>query len=123
MCIVQDSPEDWAPESATMGEVYKYSYCNIAATAAGDGRSGCFLKTNPLLARACRIKVTDTCPRASLPVRTYKLVDPELWSASLLEAPLNEGTWVVQERFLVPRILHFGKDQLFWECLELVCFH
>jgi hypothetical protein len=87
-----------------MGEVYKYSYCNIAATAADDGRSGCFLKTNPLLARACRIKVTDTCPRARLPVGTYELIDSELWSASLLEAPLNEGTWVVQERFLAPRI-------------------
>jgi hypothetical protein len=31
---------------------------------------------------------------------------------------VNKRGWVLQERFLAPRILHFGKRQLIWECFE-----
>jgi hypothetical protein len=55
LCIIQDSVEDWVKESSNMGNVYKNSLCNIAATAAPDGRTGCFLQRNPLLARPCRV--------------------------------------------------------------------
>jgi hypothetical protein len=30
---------------------------------------------------------------------------------------LNQRSWVLQGQFLERRILHFGKQQLFWECL------
>lgn len=33
-------------------------------------------------------------------------------------ATLNNRAWVVQERILAPRILHFGENQLYWECNE-----
>ena len=36
-----------------------------------------------------------------------------------MTAPLNGRAWVVQERLLSPRVLHYGKDQLLWECHEL----
>jgi hypothetical protein len=57
MCIIQDSVADWKKESATMGEIYKKSLCNIAATAAKNGRAGNFLKRNPFLAQPCRVKL------------------------------------------------------------------
>jgi hypothetical protein len=50
LCIIQDSKEDWLKESVIMGDIYQHAYCNIAATAAPDGRTGCFLERNPLLA-------------------------------------------------------------------------
>ena len=31
---------------------------------------------------------------------------------------MNQRGWVLQERFLAPRVLHFGHDQLVWECPE-----
>ncbi|KAK4501730.1 hypothetical protein PRZ48_007539 [Zasmidium cellare] len=34
-------------------------------------------------------------------------------------APLNLRGWVLQERILSKRILHFGKTQMLWECREL----
>jgi hypothetical protein len=34
----------------------------------------------------------------------------------LLDGPLLKRGWVVQERILAPRTLHFGTNQLFWEC-------
>lgn len=36
----------------------------------------------------------------------------------VLEAPLNQRGWVLQERLLAPRILHFCRRELFWECCE-----
>lgn len=42
LCIIQNSTEDWQRESSQMSNVYKYSYCNISATAAGDDTGGCF---------------------------------------------------------------------------------
>jgi hypothetical protein len=32
------------------------------------------------------------------------------------DSPLNRRGWVLQERLLCPRLLHFADDQLFWEC-------
>ena len=34
-------------------------------------------------------------------------------------APLNRRAWVVQERLLAPRVLHFGSKQILWECHHL----
>jgi hypothetical protein len=34
------------------------------------------------------------------------------------ESPFNKRAWVAQERYLPPRILHFARDVLFWECRE-----
>ncbi|KAH7071610.1 hypothetical protein FB567DRAFT_612195 [Paraphoma chrysanthemicola] len=31
-------------------------------------------------------------------------------------APISQRAWVIQERFLSPRVLHFTSDQMFWEC-------
>jgi hypothetical protein len=34
--------------------------------------------------------------------------------------PLLSRGWVFQERLLAPRVLHFGRQELWWECLEHV---
>ncbi|KAF1938046.1 hypothetical protein EJ02DRAFT_469220 [Clathrospora elynae] len=34
------------------------------------------------------------------------------------QCTINKRAWVTQERLLAPRILHFGRSQLLWECLE-----
>ncbi|KAJ9610328.1 hypothetical protein H2200_005105 [Cladophialophora chaetospira] len=46
------------------------------------------------------------------------------WNTSGFEAlqslPIAKRAWVVQERLLAPRVLHFGADQLFWECKDVI---
>ncbi|KAJ4229236.1 hypothetical protein NW759_003962 [Fusarium solani] len=47
-----------------------------------------------------------------------------LWDESALQddfesAPLTQRGWVFQERLLAPRILQFGKRQVYWRCSEL----
>ncbi|KAH7364930.1 hypothetical protein BKA65DRAFT_473231 [Rhexocercosporidium sp. MPI-PUGE-AT-0058] len=46
------------------------------------------------------------------------IYDQELLLKGLTIAPLNQRAWVMQERLLAPRVVHFAKTQLFWECHE-----
>ena len=39
--------------------------------------------------------------------------------AEIEECPLSRRAWALQERLLSPHIVHFGRNQLFWECNEL----
>lgn len=42
LCILQDCAENWLAESATMGDIYTKSTCNIAASGASNCHEGCF---------------------------------------------------------------------------------
>ena len=115
LCIIQDSDDDWRREAATMGNVYQKAFCNLAATRASDSGGGCFWDRNPLLAQACKVDFTWELPYAG----SYYCVDGSLWPKNIGEAPLNRRAWVTQERILSPRILHYGEQQIFWECYEM----
>ncbi|KUJ07008.1 HET-domain-containing protein [Mollisia scopiformis] len=51
LCIMQGSIpeayEDWLRESAQMYQIYRYSYCNLSATAAVDSSVGLFFQREP----------------------------------------------------------------------------
>ena len=106
LCILQDSEEDWANESSLMASVYGEADLNIAATAAEDASVGCFLKR----------KNTWRC-QVRHPSRDNVLC--EIFPSHRL-APrrdrLAARAWVVQERYLSRRTLHFAEEQVFWEC-------
>ncbi|KAK0629222.1 hypothetical protein B0T17DRAFT_505807 [Bombardia bombarda] len=56
---------------------------------------------------------------AITPASTMSLVILDLfWSSEINSALVNTRAWAVQERFLAPRVLHFGRRQLIWECRE-----
>jgi hypothetical protein len=122
LCIIQDCIDDWAKESITMGDVYKNALCNIAATAAPDGRAGCFQERSALLARTCRVNI-ESPPGPPTTSGVYDLIEPGFWESGINNAPLLKRAWVLQERTLAPRIIHFGQRQLFWECHEFVRTH
>ncbi|KAI1849185.1 hypothetical protein JX266_005146 [Neoarthrinium moseri] len=110
---MQDSKSDWETESLEMSKIYTYAALNISATGAPNNTSG-FLnmleKPLPMLPRA---------EPALLPGETCFLVDPFFWWAEVTRAPLMMRGWVFQERFLAPRVLHFGKTQMLWECATM----
>ncbi|KAK8073463.1 hypothetical protein PG994_004362 [Apiospora phragmitis] len=39
-----------------------------------------------------------------------------LWEDNVSNSLINRRAWVLQERLLSPRVIHFGSQQLFWEC-------
>ena len=109
-----------------MSNIYSYRYRNIAADGFSDGSSGLFMSRNvknqsPIKV-ACHENVRmhvrggDITP---LDEGEYFLLDVHCWRDAIEDAPLGRRGWVVQERALSPRTLHFGKGQIFWECLDI----
>ncbi|KAF5007405.1 hypothetical protein FDECE_6253 [Fusarium decemcellulare] len=47
----------------------------------------------------------------------YAVSNVSFWN-QVASAKINTRGWVMQERFMSPRALHFGAQQLFWECRE-----
>ncbi|RAL59498.1 hypothetical protein DID88_006611 [Monilinia fructigena] len=51
---------------------------------------------------------------------TFYLVNDVIWESAMNGAPLIKRGWVLQERILSPRSLHFCENELFWECREKI---
>ena len=117
LCIIQDSYQDWERESKFMKHVYKNSLLTIAATSAVDATGGLFVHRNPDVVRSCRVRARWSRGGREL-AGDYLYLDTDLWRREILESPLMKRAWVCQERLLSPRMLHFGRSQMFWECQD-----
>jgi len=115
LCIIQDDKEDWTREAANMSMIYANTYLNISATSAEDCHQGCYRSRDPL--KVAWFPVPRERSDSDEPA-WLKIVDPEIWTKNVDNAPLNQRGWVLQERLLSPRVLHFSADQVFWECRE-----
>ncbi|KAK0287551.1 hypothetical protein LTR91_003005 [Friedmanniomyces endolithicus] len=113
LCIMQDSKEDWHNEAACMKDVYNNSCCNLAAANSENGTEGFFRHR-----RATAVPPSITRVKFAGKDLKAKVVRSDFWSGELLAEPLYRRAWVVQERLLAPRTLHFGKNQVFWQCLS-----
>ena len=124
LCIIQhgDDLQDWSKEAMTMDKVYSKSYLNILASAAPDSAAGIFYDRKSDDIRSCQI----TLPKGSRwninTAMTYMLSHRDFLTSHFQYEPIHKRGWVVQERLLSPRILHFCTGQLFWECRQaLLC--
>jgi len=115
LCIIQDSPDDWFSESASMSNVYGNSYLNIAATSAADGSHGLFHVRKEYRNQSF-LASSSTQGRIE---NLYHFVPAILFRHLMLEAPLSRRAWVIQERLLSKRTIHFTSTQIFWECNKI----
>lgn len=116
LCIIQNSVDDWRQQSALMGDIYRYCYCNIAATRSGDSNGGMFATREPRSVKPLKLALTianniDGDKHHGV----YYCWKDGVWRNLVENAPLNKRGWVLQERLLAPRVLHFS-DYIFWEC-------
>lgn len=112
LCIYQDSTEDWTRQAGDMYSVYSGSFINISALGARNDQDGCFFNRDPQKVMPSQVLITVS--RDPKP-RTF-ICTSEEETAGFLDQPLLERGWVLQERILAPRVLHFGQFQVFWEC-------
>ncbi|KAF7939180.1 uncharacterized protein EAE97_007261 [Botrytis byssoidea] len=118
LCIMQDSPEDWRTEAALMYKVYAQSLCNIAASYASNESSlntGLFYTRTPddIFAMSVMYKFSTDKEYQGLygiSLKSNHIIDDS-------EYAIYGRAWVLQERLLSPRKIHFSK-QLIWECRE-----
>ncbi|KAL2214640.1 HET-domain-containing protein, partial [Sarocladium strictum] len=112
LCIIQDDEDDWRHEAALMADVYKHGTCNLSASSAPNGLAGFFLDHEPILTKPVRAPFQTN--------RNNGTVSHDFWPEGVLRffetGPLLSRGWVVQERLLSRRNIHFSKDQVVWEC-------
>jgi hypothetical protein len=116
LCIIQDDDTDWANECTRMTSVYMNSFVNIGANAAGDSRGGLFQQRSWKSVNPLSVNLTY------IPTGWYRkpvVLWPNPGIGALLDnAPLGDRGWIVQERLLAPRTVHFLKHKVVWECDE-----
>ncbi|RYP11866.1 hypothetical protein DL767_011269 [Monosporascus sp. MG133] len=125
---------DWKEESKHMLSVYGGSYLNISATHGGDSDAGLFrdrtgdrwwaghaavqLYGIPGVRVERELDADGRSPRPPKP-KACQIQDETFWDTYIGGSPLNRRAWVLQERLMAPRVLHFCEDQIAWECSEL----
>lgn len=134
LCIMQNNEGDWLQESTQMYQVYRNSYCNISATSAENSSHGLYADRDPqhLWGEEINLNTKELVRSNSqnLPgeaslgnhgalVQRCKIVDPSHWERKVESAPVNTRAWVLQERLLAPRVIHFCEGQIAWECREM----
>ncbi|KAH8637763.1 hypothetical protein IG631_05533 [Alternaria alternata] len=116
LCIIQDDKDDWANECSRMASVYMDSFINIGANAAGDSRGGLFQQRSWKSVNPLSVHLTN------IPTSWHRkpvVLWPSYSIGNLLDhAPLGDRGWVVQERLLASRTVHFLKHKVVWECDE-----
>lgn len=114
LCIIQGDSDDKSQEIANMGSIYSGSLFTLSAADSLDSDSGLFRKRGPLYRENCVLVESENIHRVMAP-RTnspgQEGTDPE-------RSHLAKRGWVMQERLLSPRTIHFTAGDVIWECRE-----
>ena len=113
VCIIQDDHEDWEREAKTMGLVYQKAYLVISASESPGDHVG-FLTPNP------KVKMDVTLPFQSGDVTSECIYLRGMYTGCIepRRTAISKRGWVLQERTLSRRILHFDGTQAHWECSQ-----
>ncbi|RII05132.1 Heterokaryon incompatibility [Alternaria sp. MG1] len=109
LCIIQWNAEDWKREAGRMEDVFALAHCTLAATSAVDSKAGFLARnTSNEYVRVQDATGNEVC------VCTHM----DDFENDVEEAELNNRAWVMQERVLAKRTIHFSDNQTYWECGE-----
>lgn len=131
LCIIQDDPEDWDREAMNMYRLYGAAYLTLSASHGSDGDAGIFprdesgrtaslameLKTPDGDATTVSIEVMSirSLDKTSQVHKAYSTEEGSVGLNSYIDVLQTRG-WVLQERTLSTRIVHFNSQELVWEC-------
>ncbi|KAK6859203.1 HET-domain-containing protein [Apiospora arundinis] len=113
LCIIQDSKKDWRTEAATMGNIYQHALLNLAATHGNDSHAGLFTFQDPLTSSGIFQVNGSSEPSSGSVVDMIVTKD-----VGVPSGPLGMRGWVLQERLLSRRIVHFEEEYVLWDCAQ-----
>lgn len=109
LCIIQGPKGDWHEQAECMEDVFSSAYCVVAASCAAGTGDG-FLK--PRTPPNREYVTLSSRPEGS--VYVCEVLDD--FESHVIHGALNRRGWVLQERALARRTIHFAKEQVYWEC-------
>lgn len=103
-----------------MCNIYAQSYLTIAATHSKNPFGGCFRTSYVRAGQTYTFHRGKTGPKYQVHTRETlpHINDFEIGNKEEIHFPLLNRAWVFQERVLSPRTLHFGPQELLWECKQ-----
>ncbi|KAI1337341.1 heterokaryon incompatibility protein-domain-containing protein [Xylariaceae sp. FL0016] len=114
LCIIQNDGDDWLRESVRMSQYYGNAYLCLAASGSSDHEHGFFVKNEePLKVSGKGPDDLPYCVFLRLRISHLANGDHEAVSEAF---PLTLRGWCYQERRLAPRVLHFGRHEMSFEC-------
>ena len=125
LCIIQDSADDWNREAGKMANVYAHAYVTLFADRAEDDNHGFLAPREVFSSTSIPLRRENDSP-VNIRVRksstdTWKYPQGALFTSDTKESSsLSERAWILQERILSRRKLHFGSHQVYWMCREHV---
>ncbi|CAG8953844.1 hypothetical protein HYFRA_00006736 [Hymenoscyphus fraxineus] len=142
------SSDDWMHHATEMDRIYSNCLVNLSIVHASNPNEGAFVERNPDFLQDCYLwsplasptieDLSSNSPndrsildRSSNVIVTHEqTLNPKRmylctifacsmdFCASRIGEPLTSRGWVLQERLLSTRALHFQKDRIAWECEE-----
>jgi hypothetical protein len=114
LCICQDDTDEWQSEAANMANVYGGCEFALSALSSSKASEG-FLRERyfkPLALGNARVSYGTWWDSVTLFIRRR----PRSLRDEFTFSPLNQRAWPLQEKILAPAVLHYGRDQVIWEC-------
>jgi hypothetical protein len=115
LCILQDSVEDWQSQSSIMGDIYRNSFCNLAACVGKDSHHSLFTWRNPFAFHNCIVRGRHNSSDNTFIVHGSL----DKWDDLIGQSSLLGRAWVCQEVLTAPRVLYHTSEHLFWKCSSL----
>ncbi|KAJ0120690.1 hypothetical protein J7T55_015422 [Diaporthe amygdali] len=108
ICIIQGEGGDFDQEAKRMEDVFSSAFCVIAASSACGQNDGFLNRRNSQ-------REFLTFEPVGLPaLYVGRFIDD--FNKDVLQAPLSQRGWVLQERALARRTIYFTNCQTYWEC-------
>ena len=147
LCILQrgrGAREDWLAHANEMHRIYANCELNLAIDAASNPHGGAFRSRDTQHLQDCVAWTPYHSPKApklwnpdevsddssddelapaeqqpaTAQMNRCTIFNKDDFSFSRASLPLNKRAWVLQEKLMSPRTLHFQADRIFWECDE-----
>ncbi|EPE33651.1 Ankyrin repeat-containing protein [Glarea lozoyensis ATCC 20868] len=145
LCIVQDDSVDWNNEAAQMARIYASAEVVVFADCARNDEGGFLGERNPstpyhpvalrLMEREDDYKRLPTIVRYAYEVPPWGTDEKDISDRSdylnhkhaavsfredVNQSHLSNRGWILQERLMARRSLHFGASQVYWECPSMI---